>query len=129
MKNIKRRRIFADDEMDMPETQVDPAATDLLFEAEDVAELIAEVSGTPVEVTADEDVVTFVVGDDEYTVEAEGDEEILEAVRRPFRGKRPVSAASKSATRRPAPKKGRRVSASTTTGSSKVIRRVPRSKK
>lgn len=113
----RRNRIVAGEELDggaagVGTAEVAPEATDLLFEAEDVAELVAEATGEPVEVTADEDSVTFAVGEDEYTVEAEGDEEILEATRRPLRGKRRVSA---STCRRPAS----RVSASRT------IRKVP----
>lgn len=88
---IQRRRITANADVD-GETTVAPEASDLLFEAEDVAELVAEVTGEPVDVTADDDAVTFAVGEDEYTVEAEGDEEILEAVRKPLRNKKTVAA-------------------------------------
>ena len=45
---------------------------------EDVAELIAEVTGEPVDVTVDDSEVVFAVGDDEFTVTPEGDEEIVE---------------------------------------------------
>lgn len=112
---IQKRKITAADEVDMEETQVAPEASDLLFEAEDVAELVAEVTGQPVEVTADDEgnAVTFAVGEDEYTVEAEGDEEVLEAVRKTFRGKKAVSA---STNRKPAK-------------NSRVIRKVPSAKK
>lgn len=93
--NSRRRRIFADEnfdddmDMDLPaeegsgDVSVDPEATDLLFEAEDVADLVAEVTGDSVEVSVaeDGDTVTFEVGDEEYIVEAEGDEEVLESVR------------------------------------------------
>ena len=104
-------RIVAEDEID-----VAPEATDLLFEAEDVAELVAEVTGQPVEVTAEGDAVTFAVGEgeaiDEYTVTAEGDEELVEssvsvrgkrsirASRRPM-ARRPVAASRKPIARRP----------------------------
>lgn len=88
---IQRRRITANANVD-GETTVAPEASDLLFEAEDVAELVAEVTGEPVDVSADDDTVTFAVGEDEYTVEAEGDEEVLEAVRRPLRNKKAVAA-------------------------------------
>lgn len=88
---IQRRRITANADVD-GETTVAPEASDLLFEAEDVAELVAEVTGEPVDVSADDDTVTFAVGEDEYTVEAEGDEEVLEAVRRPLRNKKAVAA-------------------------------------
>lgn len=85
-----RKRIRAEEEV-----TVAPEATDLLFEAEDVAELIAEVTGKEVEVTADEDMVTFSVDGDEFTVEPEGDEEVLEAVRKPFARKRTVASSRK----------------------------------
>lgn len=88
---IQRRRITANADVG-GETTVAPEASDLLFEAEDVAELVAEVTGEPVDVSADDDTVTFAVGEDEYTVEAEGDEEVLEAVRRPLRNKKAVAA-------------------------------------
>lgn len=131
----KNRRVYAEDEIDdqvddMPiddedagAVEVDPAASDLLFEAEDVAELVAEVTGQAVEVTVDEDYVTFAVGDSEYTVEAEGDEEILEASRKVLRGKRRVSASTsrRVAGRRPAPR--RKVAASKQT---RPVRKVGR---
>lgn len=81
-----------DDVVDEPEVEVAPEATDLLFEAEDVAELIAEVTGQPVEVTAEDNSVVFAVGDDEFTVEAEGNEEVLESVRKPMKGKKAIAA-------------------------------------
>ena len=58
-----KRRIIADEEVN-----VAPEATDLLFEAEDVADLVVEITGQPVEVTADGDAVTFAIGEGE-TVE------------------------------------------------------------
>ena len=75
-------------------------ATDLLFEAEDVAELVAEVTGDTVAVEADGDTVTFTVGEDDFIVEAEGDEEILES-RRISSSKRRISASRRPATKRP----------------------------
>lgn len=96
-----RRRIRANEEAeDIEEVDVQeggvvdvaPEASSLLFEAEDVAQLVAEVTGQDVAVTADEDEIVFEVGDDAYTVEAEGDEEILESTRKPMRGKAPVKA-------------------------------------
>lgn len=121
LKINKRSRVVAEEELDTQvggEAVVEPEASDLLFEAEDVAELVAEITGENVEVTADEDSVVFAVGDDEYTVEAEGDEEVLEAVRRPLRNKKAVKASRKpvQATRQ-ATRKGR------------VVRRRPVSSK
>lgn len=58
---------------------VDPEATELVFETEDVAELVAEITGEDVEVVADENEITFTIGDTDYTVQAEGGEEVLEA--------------------------------------------------
>lgn len=90
-----RRRIAASEEGGAEGgVSVEPGASELVFEAEDVAQLVAEVTGEPVDVTADEDTVTFDVGEESYTVEAEGNEEILEAARRPFRGKRTVAAST-----------------------------------
>lgn len=88
------------DDVEEGAVDVAPEASDLLFEAEDVAELIAEVTGQDVEVTADEDAVTFAVGEDEFVVEAEGEEEILESTKRPLRGKAPVKASKRAALKR-----------------------------
>ena len=102
---IHRKRstkaIKADDELDvedeLPEVEdtdveVSPEATELLFETEDVAQLLAEVTQQPVDVdTADDgESVEFTVGDDVYTVESEGDEEVLESVRKPFKRKKAI---------------------------------------
>lgn len=116
--SLRRRAVKADEEIEEIEAPVEDApideggvnvdaeASELLFEAEDVAELIAEVSGQPVDVTADEDEVIFTVGEDEYTVTPEGDEEIVEESRRVRRAR---SVKAGRAVRRPM---ARRVSAS-----------------
>ena len=100
MRTVRANEEF-DDVQDIEEgvaadgaVEIDPEASDLLFEAEDVAELVAEVTGEAVEVTVEDDSVTFAVGEDEYTVEAEGNEEILEASRLTLRGKRRVAAST-----------------------------------
>ncbi len=93
----RARRIRANDE-EARSVDVAEEASDLLFEAEDVAELIAEVTGTDVAVTAEDDVVTFEVGEDAFTIEAEGDEEILESTRKRFKNK-PSIRASRTARR------------------------------
>lgn len=111
--NKTRKRIVAEDEV-----MVAPEATELLFESEDVAELVAEVTGQTVEVTADGDEVTFAIGEgeeaEEFTVTAEGDEEVLETSRRALRGKKTVAASRRPQAKRP-------VAAST----KKAIRKVP----
>lgn len=95
------KAIKADDELDvedeLPEVEdtdveVSPEATELLFETEDVAQLLAEVTQKPVDVdtTDDGESVEFTVGDDVYTVESEGDEEVLESVRKPFKRKKAI---------------------------------------
>lgn len=95
------KAIKADDELDvedeLPEVEdtdveVSPEATELLFETEDVAQLLAEVTQKPVDVdtTDDGESVEFAVGDDVYTVESEGDEEVLESVRKPFKRKKAI---------------------------------------
>lgn len=103
-----RRAVRAEEEIDTQEAvaTVDPAATDMLFEAEDVAELVAEVTGQEVTVEVDDadDSVIFTVGEEEFTVEPEGDEEILEASRKTLKGKDSVKASVK-APRKAAPAK------------------------
>ena len=138
---IQKKRIAASEEMEMDmdfeqgegEVNVAPEATDLLFEASDVAELVAEITGETVEVTADEDQVTFTVGEDEVTVEPEGDEEVLEACRTrkrkvtssrnaSLRNRRPVAA-----NRRPVA--SRRPVAASRKVTSKTVRKTPTGRK
>ena len=91
----KRRRIVADDEVG---TVVSPETTELLFETEDVANLLAEATGESVEVETSEegDAVDFTVGDQVYTVMPDEDVvEVLESVRRPLKSKRTVSASTR----------------------------------
>lgn len=99
-----RKPIRANDEAEVVET------SDLLFEADDVADLVAEVTGEEVtaEPAADGESVVFTVGDEEYTVEAEGGEEILEA-RRARKNSKSIKASSKA-------------------HSGRVIRKIPRSR-
>lgn len=78
------RRIRANSEV-----EVAPEATELLFEAQDVADLVAAVTDEDVQVETEGEQVVFTVGEDEFTVEPEGDEEVLESVRT---NKRPVKA-------------------------------------
>ncbi|MBP3678333.1 MAG: hypothetical protein J6I97_08325 [Agathobacter sp.] len=137
----KTKRVMAGDEVMEPnmegevvedvvdgegEVVVDPEATDLLFEAEDVAELVAEITGEAVEVSVTDDAVEFAIGEDVYTVEAEGNEEILEAAsKKVLRGKRTVAASTKRqapARRKPAAKP---VAASTQARASRPVRKVP----
>lgn len=60
-----------------------PEATELLFEAEDVATVVAEATGEDVAVNVSDEGVEFTVGTGEeaevFFVEPEGDEELLEA--------------------------------------------------
>lgn len=114
---IQKRRIFADDEIMVDETgsgsvEVAPEASDLLFETQDVAELLAEATGEVVDVTAEDDTVIFAVGEEEFTVTADGDEEVLESVRKNFRNKRSVAATRKAVK-------------SSTRFAGKTIRKVP----
>ena len=132
---VKKRRIVAeaeiDPQMDAPVEDVDmPAedagdvtveeeATDLLFETEDVAQLVAEVTGQDVDVSVDDETgeVSFGVGQDEFTVAPEGDEEILEARRMP---RKPAVKASTRSSKRFSPSR-KTVSASRKT---RTVRRA-----
>ena len=95
-----------DDEIDTPEDAPAEEA-ELLFEAADVAEVLSEYSGEPVDYTVDDETteVTFTIGDDEITITPEGDEEVVEESSRIRRSARRV-AASRAARR------ARRVAAS-----------------
>ena len=100
---VSKRRITAADEVmeeNVSNVEVPEEASDLLFEAEDVAELLAEVTEEVVEVNVDGEDVVFSVGEDEYTVSPEGDEEVVESSRR-IRGKRSVRANRRPARRAP----------------------------
>lgn len=90
---VRTKRIMSD-------TEVAPEAADLLFEAEDVAELIAEVTGEDVNVEADETAVTFEVAGETYTCEAEEDDEVVESSTRMRRGSRRISASTRRPVRR-----------------------------
>ena len=99
-KTPKARKVMANEEV-----EIAPEATELLFETEDVAEIVAEATGEPVEVEVTEDIVEFTVGEGEeaavFTIEPEGDEEILEASTRVLRkGRKPVKASTRTARRR-----------------------------
>lgn len=134
-KNNRSRRVFADDEIDQEvqapvddemmdgegeaDVNVDPEATELLFETDDVAQLVAEVTEMPVDVVVDEDEVVFTVGDVDYTVEPEGDEELLAAATRVRRGKKPVKASKRFTPSKKSVKAGTNARASR-----KVVRRV-----
>jgi hypothetical protein len=101
------------------ETEVDPGATELLFETDDVAQLLAEVTGQDVEVTSDEtgEGATFSVGEEDFTIEPEGTEEMVESSTKLLRGRKPVAAATNrrpAGARRTAPAK-KPVSAATKT--------------
>lgn len=80
---VEEPEVVEDVEAPEEEVEVAPEVASLLFEAEDVAELIAEVTGQPVAAEAAEDgeSVEFTVGEDVFTVSADGDEEILESRR------------------------------------------------
>ena len=91
------------EDIDVDEAPVEEA--ELLFEAADVAEVLSEYAGEPVDYTVDDETteVTFTIGDDEITITPEGDEEVVEESTR-VRGRK--VAASRAARR------ARRVAAS-----------------
>lgn len=113
----KKRAIKAEDEIDEIEEEefdipedadvggaidIDPAASELLFETEDVANIIAEFTGDDVEVTIDDEgdgAVTFAAGENKITVTPDGDEEIVESSSRLRRARR-VSASRSARARR-----------------------------
>jgi hypothetical protein len=79
----------------MSETEVAEEAADLLFEADDVAELIAEITGEDVSVEADETAVTFDVAGEKFTCEADEDDEVVESASRVRRNASNISASAK----------------------------------
>ena len=93
----RARRVVANEAV-----EIAPEATELLFETEDVAEVVAEVTGEEVSVEVAGDVVELTVGEGEdaevFTIEPEGDEEILEASTKVIR-KQAVKASTRPAKR------------------------------
>lgn len=122
-----KKKIVADDEiMEKPvdqvaddEVAVEPAAAEMLFEAEDVADILAEVTGQPITVEVADDASQCVigVGDDEFTIDAEDAEQINEAA--PVPEEEPVAESKKI--------RGKAVQASSKLGG-KVIKRIPSKK-
>ena len=93
--NIKKNRPMT--KKIKADVDVEAEASELLFEAEDVAQLVAEITGEVVEVTADGVVVTFAVDDMEYTCEAEEGLETVEESRRFNRtGAKKIAASTRS---------------------------------
>ena len=95
--------IDVDDDVDFDDADFEDAPveeSEILFEAEDVAEVLAEATGEPVDYTVDDETteVTFTVGENEITVTPEGDEEVVEESTR-VRGRK--IAASRKMTRKP----------------------------
>lgn len=92
---IDEAPVVDDVEDEVEDVEIAPEATELLFEVEDVAELVAEVTGEDVTVDADENVVEFTIGGDEvYTVEPDDDAELVEsakACRKPVKASRRVA--------------------------------------
>lgn len=82
------------------DVDVAPEASDLLFETDDVAQLVADVTQQPVdvEVNDEDDSVDFTVGDDVYTVTADDADEIVECYH-PKRSSK-VSASKKVSSKR-----------------------------
>lgn len=90
-----------DDVEDVAEFEEDaPVTEEILFEASDVAKIIAEVTGEDVDYTEDSEAteVTFTIGEDEITVTPEGDEEVVEESTR-VRGRK-IAAAKQMRARR-----------------------------
>lgn len=85
----KTRRVMAD-------TEVAEEVVELLFEANDVADLIAEVTGEDVTVESDGDVAEFTVGEETYTCEPDAGADTVESSTR-VRRRNSV----KASTRRP----------------------------
>ena len=94
MRINKTKRIQANEDID-----VAPEATELLFEAEDVAQVVAEATGQDVAVDVTDEGVEFTVGEGEEAdviyVEPDGDEEVLESSTRSC--KRSVKASTRAA--------------------------------
>ena len=94
------RCIMANDEMEMPAA---PETADLLLEVEDVKELLETVlegeTGEAVTVETEVDdqgnFMAFDVNGNTYTVEAEGDEEVVESSRNRFRAHNRVTASTR----------------------------------
>lgn len=105
----KGKKVVAEEEVMTEEVEVAPEAAEMMFEAEDVAELLAEVTGreVTVDVTDDATACTIEVGEDVFEIDA-SDAEVLydeEAAPAPvaesrrLRARKPVAASKKPAGR------------------------------
>lgn len=85
-----------EDEIGGGTVDVDADVEGLVFDPEDVAELLAEVTGEDIEaeVADSGDAVTFRIGEDEYEVQADEDTQILEA-RSLSKGSKPIKASTR----------------------------------
>lgn len=100
-KKKQGRRVVAGEEV-----EVTPEASEILFQADDVADVLAEVTDQNVSADVVDDetgAVEFTIGEDEdaesYVVEPEGDEEIVESASRIKPRKRVVKASTRSTRR------------------------------
>ena len=91
------------------ETEIATEAADLLFEVEDVAQLVAEITGEDVDVTADENEVTFAVAGEEFTCSAEEDIDEVESSRSIKRSMKRVAASRKPMAKKSAGKTVRKL--------------------
>ena len=103
VEDIDRTEEVDDDAADEGGVVVEDSAEGLLFEVQDVAQVIAEITGEEVEVSTDDetDEIEFAVGDSVYTITPDGDEEEVVSSRQI--SKRPVRASRvrRGARRRP----------------------------
>ena len=86
IKTNRNAKIVADEEVVV---DVAPEVIETVFEADDVAELVAEITGEDVQVATDDETgaVEFTIGDTSYTIEPEEGDEVLEATVRTCSGK------------------------------------------
>lgn len=108
---LKTNNIQAAEDTD--DAVVEPEDVGFMFDAEDVADLVSEVTGEEVEIAVEDDAVTFTVGEDEYTVEPDEGAEVMEMTRVPAKK---TAVAANTATKKTA------VRAST--DRSRVVRRI-----
>lgn len=94
MKIQKSKRVYSD-------TEVATEAEDLLFETDDVAELITEITGEDVDVEADGTTVIFDVGEESYTCEADPESADVVEESTKVRGRRSRKVSASTNRRRP----------------------------
>lgn len=130
--SLRRRNIRAAEDTDVEEEEQEAPEAPVveegfMFDPEDVADLLSEVTDEDVDVSIDdeENSVVFTVGEDEYTLEPDNSE-VLEMTRMPKRVRKVNASRRAPARTRRVVASSRPVNRTANRNRSRVVRRIPR---